>query len=72
MSMRDEMDVGPVPYEEDCQQVGTPEYDHEKARKESRVYKHMLLRLFGEEPGAARIRVLIELIELLPVAAICK
>src|SRR6516164_8498729 len=55
--MRDYMDIGAVPYDEACQQVGTPNYDPMKARKECRVFKNMLRRVFGEPPEGARLRV---------------
>lgn len=43
--MREYLELGPVPYEEDCAQVGAGNY-HEKARKECTAYKHQLERLF--------------------------
>jgi len=55
--MRDYMDIGAVPYDEACQQVGTPNYDPMKARKECRVFKNMLKRIFGEPPEGARLTV---------------
>jgi hypothetical protein len=51
------IDVGSVPCDEPCQQVGMPSYDGMKARKECRVYMHQLERVFGKPPGSARFRV---------------
>ena len=50
--MNDCMPLGPVPYAEDCAQLGTPGY-YERARKECRAYRNQLRRVFGEPPGNA-------------------
>lgn len=42
----DELEIGTVPAEEQCQQVGTPNYDAISAKKECRIYKQYLQRLF--------------------------
>lgn len=49
--------LGPVPYEESCQQVGTPSYDPVRAKHECNVYKNMLQRLFPPpEGGSIRVK----------------
>lgn len=40
--MRDYLCLGPVPDEEDCQQVGTSSYDYDKDIADLRRYKAML------------------------------
>jgi hypothetical protein len=52
--MRDCIDVGCAPNEEDCAQVGRPEYATQ-ARKECRAYIRQLQRMFGEEPEGASL-----------------
>ncbi|MHC5897640.1 hypothetical protein [Nostoc sp.] len=42
----DKLWIGTVPAEEECQQVGTFTYDAIAAKKECRVYKEYLQRLF--------------------------
>jgi hypothetical protein len=54
--MRDCIDVGCAPTEEDCAQVGQPEYATQ-ARKECRAYIHQLRRMFGEEPEGASLSI---------------
>ena len=41
------MEIGSAPYEEDCAQVGTPNY-YENARKEMNAYINQLNRMFNE------------------------
>jgi len=48
---------GPTPVDEDCQQVGMPSYDHQKAKKECWAYVKQLIRQFGEPPMGARLTV---------------
>lgn len=55
--MKDYMNIGSVPAGEDCQQVGTPQYDHTKARAELNAFRNQLRRTFGDEPGSARIAI---------------
>jgi hypothetical protein len=43
-----QMELGPVPAEERCQQVGTRDYDPAMARKECRAYLKQLQRQFPE------------------------
>lgn len=47
------MEIGPVPYEENCAQLGD-EYFHEKSKKEMNAYIEQLYRQF---PEAANNRV---------------
>lgn len=48
---------GPTPRGEDCQQVGMPTYDSQKARQECHAFVQQLIRAFGEPPFGARLRV---------------
>jgi hypothetical protein len=50
VSTLDELEIGTVPAEEQCQQVGTPNYDASSAKKECRIYKEYLQRLFPIPP----------------------
>ncbi|MFN6475333.1 hypothetical protein [Nostoc sp. DedQUE07] len=45
-----ELEIGTVPAEEQCQQVGTADYDAISAKKECRIYKEYLQRLFPVPP----------------------
>ena len=54
--MRDCIDLGPAPSEEDCAQVGREDYP-ERARRECRAYLSQLRRLLGDEPDGARLSV---------------
>lgn len=47
----DYIDIGPVPCQEDCAQVGDPDYQS-KARKECAAFKQQLLRMFPPPPKA--------------------
>lgn len=49
------VELGPVPVNENCQQVGTPNYDHDRARKECEVFRDLIRRTVGEEPAGARL-----------------
>ncbi len=51
----DNLSIGATPAEESCEQVGTPNYNPEKASKECRVFANQLKRQFGEPPYGARI-----------------
>lgn len=55
--MKDYVEYGPVPYDEDCQQVGTDDYNHEIARAECRVLRWQLRRMFGNEPLGASLQI---------------
>lgn len=52
--MDDEIYLGPVPGEENCEQLG-PHYDGTRARQECRAYIALLRRALGEEPEGARL-----------------
>lgn len=52
----DYLSLGPVPADENCAQVGEPDY-YPKARAECRRYISLLIKRFGEEPVGARLRV---------------
>jgi len=52
--MRDEMYIGSSPIDEKCAQLGTDGY-WEKAQKECRAFINQLRRVFGKEPGSARL-----------------
>lgn len=54
--MRDVMELGPVPYEEDCEQLG-PNYDSGKARRECEAFIRQLTRLFGQPPEGVYFKV---------------
>lgn len=54
--MMDYVSVGPAPYEENCAQVGQPDYP-ERSRIECRVFANQLRRVLGEPPAGARIGV---------------
>ena len=51
----DQLTLGPVPSDENCQQVGTPTYDALTAREECQRYITLLRELFGLEPIGARL-----------------
>jgi len=46
--MKDFLCLGPVPAYEDCQQVGTPEYDYDKDTADLKRYKAMLEQRWPE------------------------
>jgi len=53
----DSMELGSTPVSEDCQQLGTPEYDPIIARGECRVFINQLLRQFSNKPENVRFRI---------------
>jgi len=53
--MRDYVYLGPAPAEEDCVQVGEPDY-LERALAECRRYIDLIRRVCGPEPPGARLR----------------
>lgn len=55
--MKDHIELGPVPYEEDCQQVGTPTYDATEARNECRRFIELIRTRLGHEPEGARLKI---------------
>lgn len=54
--MRNFFTLGPTPTDEDCAQVGTPNYQT-RALKECRRFIALLRRVFGSEPEGAELRV---------------
>jgi len=48
---------GCTPVDEDCQQVGMPSYDPQKARAECKAFIHQLRRQFGNEPFGAMLKI---------------
>jgi hypothetical protein len=54
--MRDYLDIGPVPAEEDCTQVGVDNY-MAKARPECNRFIERIREVLGVEPEGARLAV---------------
>ena len=54
--MRDWLEIGSTPCDEECAQVGTDDYP-EKSRLECRVFANQLRRVFGDPPAGAEIGV---------------
>ena len=54
--MRDYIELGSTPYDEDCAQVGEANY-RQLARFECQQFIAQLRRLFGPEPDGAELRV---------------
>ena len=54
--MRDFISIGPAPAEEDCAQLGTPDYP-ERSREECRRFIALIRGTLGEEPEGAWLRV---------------
>lgn len=54
--MRNTIDLGPCPAEEECAQVGDPDY-REKALTECRRYIAAIRSKMGDEPEGARLRI---------------
>lgn len=53
---RDYIDIGSTPTEEDCAQVGQPDYE-KKARAECARFIQLIRQTLGEEPEGARLAV---------------
>lgn len=53
--MRETLELCCTPVSENCQQVGTAGYDHQKARQECEAFRRQLRRQFGEEPEGASL-----------------
>ena len=53
--MRDYIEIGPNPAEEECAQVGQDDY-YEKAREEGKRYIRALIHYFGEPPALSGLR----------------
>lgn len=54
--MREKLELGPVPYEEPCQQLG-PNYDAVAAKHECNRYCNQLVRQFGKPPAGVSVSV---------------
>jgi hypothetical protein len=54
--MRDYLTLGPAPCDEDCAQVGQPDY-HERARHECKRFIDLIRRTLGPEPDGARLAI---------------
>lgn len=54
--MFDDLFLGPVPADEDCEQLGEG-YNHARARKEGKAYISQLIRLHGEPPEGAMLKI---------------
>ena len=52
--MYDELSIGPVPAEEECEQLG-PNYDEAKARAECKRFIECIRKVCGPEPFGARL-----------------
>jgi hypothetical protein len=54
--MRDYVCIGSTPACEDCAQVGKGDY-YEKSRIELRAFRNQLIRVFGDPPYGAELRI---------------
>lgn len=54
--MRDFIEIGCSPHEEDCAQVGSDNYML-RSKKECRALINQLIRVHGEPPGSASLRI---------------
>lgn len=54
--MRDYLEIGPTPSDEDCAQVGSDDYRH-RALLECDIFILQLRREFGDEPPGCNLRV---------------
>jgi hypothetical protein len=54
---QDYIALGPVPCDEDCEQVGTKNYDSQKAFDECSRFKQLILKKFGNPPEGAKVRI---------------
>lgn len=52
----DYITLGPAPAEEDCAQVGEPDY-YTRAHEECRRYRNLIRRVLGAEPDGAQLTV---------------
>ena len=53
----DQIEIGPVPCNEECQQIGMPTYDSQKAYEECRRFIRNIRHELGEEPVGAKLKV---------------
>ena len=54
-NMRDKIEIGPVPCDEDCQQVGSVDYDPIRAKEECQRFIRNIRHVLGEEPEGAHL-----------------
>ena len=54
---RDYLTIGSTPADEDCLQLGTPEYTAQAARAECQRFIDLIRAVCGEEPEGARLSV---------------
>ena len=54
--MRDTIEIGSAPCDEDCAQVGSPNY-RDRAGAECTAFIGQIRRVFGPEPSGARLKV---------------
>lgn len=57
--MRDFINIGSSPCEEDCAQVGTPNY-YERARKECDRFRELIRSCCGNEPEGSSARLIVK------------
>lgn len=55
--MKDYVEIGSVPSGEDCQQVGTDNYDVNEAKRECKIFLNQLRRQLGDEPMTAQLKI---------------
>jgi len=56
MFSRETLELGSTPYEEQCAQVGDPDYG-ERARRECIAFMDQVVRQHGEPPDGASLRI---------------
>lgn len=54
--MTDYVSLGSTPYNEECAQIGDPDY-YKKTKEELKKYKSLILTKYGEPPEGARLQV---------------
>ena len=54
--MTERLDIDTVPLDEECAQVGTPDYAH-RSKIECTVFADQLIRFHGKPPGSARLAI---------------
>ena len=56
--MRDYISIGATPADEECAQVGTPDYAHaQKSREEGKRFIELIRKKLGEEPEGASLAI---------------
>lgn len=54
--MRDCLEIGSTPHDEECTPLGAPDYER-RGRFECRVLGRQIIRMFGEPPAGANLTV---------------